>query len=132
MPQLIALPATFSIVSLFGILIASATPKLFGEFVWSPLAILERFLDGSQSGGTRAGSAFIAIGFIIAQLGTNIAANSISAGCDLTALCPRFINIRRGGYVAAAVGFAMCPWKLLASSSTFASYLSAYSVFLSR
>jgi NCS1 family nucleobase:cation symporter-1 len=80
----------------------------------------------------RAGVAFIAIAFIIAQIGTNIAANSISAGCDLTALAPRFITIRRGGYVAATVGFAMLPWRLLSSSNNFATYLSAYSVFLSR
>jgi NCS1 family nucleobase:cation symporter-1 len=99
--------------------------------VWSPLDLLGRFLDGDASSGTRAGVAFIAIGFIIAQLGTNIAANSISAGCDLTALLPRFINIRRGGYVAAFVGFVMCPWQLLSDSNSFASYLSAYSVFLS-
>lgn len=65
------------------------------------------------------------------QLGTNIAANSVSAGCDLTALFPRFINIRRGGYVAALVGLVMCPWNLLKDSNSFTSYLSAYSVFLS-
>ncbi|EIM89091.1 uncharacterized protein STEHIDRAFT_129629 [Stereum hirsutum FP-91666 SS1] len=74
---------------------------------------------------------FIAASFIIAQLGTNISANSISAGCDLTALFPRFINIRRGGYVAAIVGLCMCPWNLLKDGTTFATYLSAYSVFLS-
>ncbi|KAK7034534.1 uracil permease [Paramarasmius palmivorus] len=62
---------------------------------------------------------------------TNISANSVSAGCDLTALFPRFINIRRGGYIAAIVGFAILPWKLLSSSNKFTSYLSAYSVFLS-
>jgi NCS1 family nucleobase:cation symporter-1 len=33
--------------------------------------------------------------------------------------------------VAAAVGFAMCPWNLLKDSNQFTSYLSAYSVFLS-
>lgn len=172
-PQLIALPATFSIVSLFGILIASSTEVVFGEFVWSPLAIMQRLLVQIPTSATRAGVAFISIGFIIAQLGTNISvschsvaaasereltpvppsqANSISAGCDLTALFPRFINIRRGGYIAATVGFAMyvrfcrcprvsqeltlslvvrCPWNLLKDSNSFASYLSAYSVFLS-
>lgn len=80
---------------------------------------------------------------------TNISANSVSAGCDLTALFPRFIvsfftksmksnltsfhvqNIRRGGYIAAIVGLCMLPWNLLKSSSSFTSYLSAYSVFLS-
>ncbi|RXW15888.1 hypothetical protein EST38_g9967 [Candolleomyces aberdarensis] len=44
---------------------------------------------------------------------------------------PRFINIRRGGYVAAIVGLCMLPWNLLKSSNSFTSYLSAYSVFLS-
>ena len=49
----------------------------------------------------------------------------------MTALLPRYINIRRGGYICAAVGLAMCPWNLLKSSNRFTTYLSAYSVFLS-
>lgn len=68
----------------------------------------------------------------------------------MTALFPRFIvcilystmevvwilknwlqNIRRGGYIAACVGLAMCPWNLLKNSNEFTNYLSAYSVFLS-
>src|SRR5450432_3525825 len=49
----------------------------------------------------------------------------------MTALLPRYINIRPGGYVCAAVGLAMCPWNLLSSSNNFTTYLSAYSVFLS-
>ena len=52
----------------------------------------------------------IAFAFALAQLGTNIAANSVSAGTDMTALLPRYLNIRRGGYICAAVGLAMCPW----------------------
>jgi nucleobase:cation symporter-1, NCS1 family len=49
----------------------------------------------------------------------------------MTALFPRYLNIRRGGYICAAVGLAMCPWNLLSSSNQFTTYLSAYSVFLS-
>ena len=49
----------------------------------------------------------------------------------MTALMPRFINIRRGGFVCAAVGLAMCPWNLLSSTNNFTTYLSAYSFFLS-
>jgi NCS1 family nucleobase:cation symporter-1 len=41
------------------------------------------------------------------------------------------MTIRRGGFVCAAIGFAMCPWNLLSSSNNFTTYLSAYSVFLS-
>ena len=49
----------------------------------------------------------------------------------MTALLPRYLNIRRGGYVCALVGLVMCPWNLLSSSNNFTTYLSAYSVFLS-
>ena len=50
---------------------------------------------------------------------------------DMTALLPRYLNIRRGGYICALVGLVMCPWHLLSSSNNFTTYLSAYSVFLS-
>ncbi|KIY70484.1 NCS1 nucleoside transporter family [Cylindrobasidium torrendii FP15055 ss-10] len=130
-PQLLSVPITFSLVSFIGIIVSSSSQTLYGEAVWDPIDLLNRFLDDSPSHATRFGVWFIAAAFIIAQLGTNISANSISAGCDLTALFPRYINIRRGGYVAAIVGLCMMPWKLLESSNSFTSYLSAYSVFLS-
>lgn len=50
---------------------------------------------------------------------------------DMTALLPRYLNIRRGGYICALVGLVMCPWNLLSTSNNFTTYLSAYSVFLS-
>lgn len=55
----------------------------------------------------------------------------MSAGSDLTALLPKFLNIRRSGYICALVGILIQPWVLVSSSSTFTSYLSAYSTFLS-
>lgn len=87
--------------------------------------------EPNVTGATRFGVFIIAASFALAQLGTNIAANSISAGTDLTALLPRWISIRRGSYLCAIVGLAMCPWHLLSSSNNFTTYLSAYSVFLS-
>jgi NCS1 family nucleobase:cation symporter-1 len=131
LPQLISVPLTFSLVSFVGIIVSSSSQTIYGEAIWSPIDLLGKFLDGNPSSATRFGVWFIAASFIIAQLGTNISANSVSAGCDLTALFPRYINIRRGGYVAAIVGLCMCPWNLLKSSNNFTSYLSAYSVFLS-
>ncbi|KAF7325731.1 hypothetical protein MKEN_00423500 [Mycena kentingensis (nom. inval.)] len=130
-PQLIAVPLTFSLVSFIGIIVSSSSEVIYGEAVWSPIDLLNKSLDGEPTRATRFGVWFISFSFIIAQLGTNISANSISAGCDLTALFPKYINIRRGGYVAALVGIVMLPWNLLKSSNSFASYLSAYSVFLS-
>jgi NCS1 family nucleobase:cation symporter-1 len=49
----------------------------------------------------------------------------------MTALLPRYLDIRRGGYICALVGLVICPWNLLSSTNNFLNYLSAYSVFLS-
>ncbi|KAL5521367.1 hypothetical protein ACEPAG_9293 [Sanghuangporus baumii] len=128
--QLITIPVGFAVTSFVGIIVSSSSTIIYNETIWSPLDLLARILDEGGS-GSRAGVFFIAFAFALAQLGTNIAANSVSAGTDMTALLPRYINIRRGGYVCAAVGLAMCPWNLLKSSNRFTTYLSAYSVFLS-
>ncbi|KAH8818372.1 permease for cytosine/purines, uracil, thiamine, allantoin-domain-containing protein [Hyaloscypha sp. PMI_1271] len=129
--QLITIPAGFAFTSFIGIIVSSSSTVIFhGEPIWNPLELLQSFLDeGTHS--NRAGVFFIAFAFALAQLGTNIAANSVSAGTDMTALLPRYLNIRRGGYICALVGLVMCPWNLLSSANNFTTYLSAYSVFLS-
>lgn len=130
--QILAVPLTFSITSFLGIIIASSSHVIYGKLIWNPVDLLGERLDGNPyDSKARAGVFFIAFAFIIGQIGVNIAANSLSAGHDLAAACPRFINIRRGSLIAAAVGFAMCPWNLLKDSNNFATYLSAYSLFLS-
>lgn len=128
--QLISLPLVFAFTSLLGILVASASAVLYGEPIWDPLHLLERLFEGANS-AERFGIFVIAFAFALAQLGTNISANSVSAGTDMTALLPRFLNIRRGGYICAVVGLAICPWVLLQDSNTFLTYLGAYAIFLS-
>lgn len=129
--QLITIPCGFAITSFIGIIVSSSSTVIFhGDPIWNPLDLLQSFLNEGTS-GNRAGVFFIAFAFGLAQLGTNIAANSVSAGTDMTALLPRFINIRRGGYICATVGLVMCPWNLLSTANKFTTYLSAYSVFLS-
>jgi len=128
--QLFTIPCGFALTSFIGIIVSSSSQVIFHEPIWSPLDLLTRFLEGANS-GERFGVFIIAAAFTLAQLGTNIAANSVSAGTDMTALLPRYLNIRRGGYICASVGLAMCPWHLLESSNNFTTYLSAYSVFLS-
>ncbi|KAF9239825.1 permease for cytosine/purines, uracil, thiamine, allantoin-domain-containing protein [Melanogaster broomeanus] len=89
------------------LIVSSSSQAIYGQTIWSPVDLLGMFLDDNPSGATRFGVWFIAFSFIIAQ------------------------NIRRGGYISAIVGLAMCPWNLLKSSSSFTAYLNAYSVFLS-
>ncbi|KAJ4355602.1 uracil permease [Didymosphaeria variabile] len=132
LPQLITIPVGFAITSFIGIIVSSSSTVIFGGTpIWDPLDLLESFLNENGGSGQRFGVFIIAAAFTLAQLGTNIAANSVSAGTDMTALAPRWITIRRGSYVCALVGLVMCPWHLLSSSNNFTTYLSAYSVFLS-
>lgn len=132
LPQLITIPVGFAITSFIGIIVSSSSTVIFGgDPIWHPLDLLESFLNETGGSGQRFGVFCIAAAFTLAQLGTNIAANSVSAGTDMTALAPRWLTIRRGSYICALVGLVMCPWHLLSSSNNFTTYLSAYSVFLS-
>ncbi len=128
--QLITLPISFAVTSFIGIIVSSSSTVIYGETIWDPLRLLEMLLDDGGS-GQRFGTFVIALAFALAQLGTNIAANSVSAGTDMAALLPKYISIRRGGYICAVVGLVICPYNFLTSASTFTTYLSAYSVFLS-
>jgi NCS1 nucleoside transporter family len=107
--QLFTIPFGFGVTSFIGIIVSSSSSVIFNDgYTWNPLDLLGKFLDGASS-GQRFGIFMIATGFALAQLGTNISANSVSAGTDLTALMPRYLNIRRGSYICAIVGLAMCP-----------------------
>lgn len=106
--QIITIPVGFAIISFIGIIVTSSSSVLFGQKVWNPLTLLGLFLDGASS-AERFGVFVISTGFALAQLGTNIAANTVSAGTNITALLPRFCTIRRGGYICAGIGLAMCP-----------------------
>ncbi|GMG28550.1 unnamed protein product [Aspergillus oryzae] len=100
--QLLTIPIGFGVTSFIGIIASSSSAVIFGgEMVWNPLDLLGKFQVGASS-AERFGIFVISTGFALAQLGTNISANSVSAGTDLTALLPRFTT-----------------------------YLSAYSIFLS-
>lgn len=82
--QTVSIPVCFSLSSLIGILVGSST-KLYGETYWSPLDVLDRFLD-DYTAGKRAGLFLISFAFAIAQLGTNISGNSLSFGTDVKSL----------------------------------------------
>ncbi|KAL6947192.1 hypothetical protein ACO0QE_002068 [Hanseniaspora vineae] len=128
--QLFILPIMYAIIAIIGIITTASAYTEYHENYWSPLDVLTRFLD-HQTAGNKAGVFLIALAFCIAQLGTNIASNSISAGTDMTALLPKFINIRRGSYICAIISLAICPWNLMTSSSRFTTVLAAYATFLS-
>ncbi|SCW02834.1 LAFE_0F15302g1_1 [Lachancea fermentati] len=129
--QGLSIPFFFSVTSLIGIIVTASAYTIYNVNYWSPLDVLDRFLGDGFTRGERAGAFLISFVFAVAQLGTNISANSLSAGTDMTALLPKFINIRRGGFICAILALCICPWNLMASSNKFTMALSAYAIFLS-
>ncbi|MCJ1482561.1 hypothetical protein MMC06_002727 [Schaereria dolodes] len=126
--QLPFLPLIFTACGVLGIVTTSASYVLYGTYLWNPLDIIEHWLDTK---GGRAAAFFAALSWYIAQVGTNITANSISAANDLTVMFPRYINIKRGCIIAAIVGgWVIVPWKILSSAQTFLDFMGGYAVFL--
>ncbi|KAM3582558.1 uracil permease [Umbelopsis sp. WA50703] len=121
--QLITMPVGFFITSFIGVIVTSSAQVLYGEAIWDPLQLLDKM-------DSRPAVFFIALAFALATLATNLCANSIPAGADMSALMPRYLNIRRGGFICAIVGICIEPWKLLSGAGNFLNFLSAYAVFL--
>lgn len=106
--QLIIIPVVFTLASFVGIAVTSAGIALYGQVLWDPLKLIDHW-------DNRAAAFFTSFAFTLGTLGTNISANSLSAGNDMTALWPRYINIRRGQVICAFIGgWVLCPWEILA------------------
>ena len=111
--QAFGLPVAMTLYSFIGIACTSASVKIFGEPVWSPITLLGRFHQPL--------AAFLAlIALLVATLNVNIGANVVSPSNDFSNLAPRLISFRMGGLITGFLGLAMMPWKLM---STFGSYI---------
>lgn len=75
--QLPFIPIFKIVVSIFGVVGASASKPLYGKVLWSPLDILAQW-QGSSGG--RAAAFFCATLWCLAQICVNISANSVSFG----------------------------------------------------
>lgn len=117
------LPIIFTFISFIGIACTSAGQAHYGELDWNPANLIARWPN-------RACQFFAGAAFVLAALGVNISANSLSAANDLSALFPSYVDIRRGQLLCALIAWAMVPWKILASAASFLNFMSAYSVFL--
>ncbi|KAG2145502.1 permease for cytosine/purines, uracil, thiamine, allantoin-domain-containing protein [Suillus bovinus] len=112
------IPIAFTLCSFVGIAVTSAGIQLYGEVLWNPLLLIDRW-------DNRAAAFFASFVFALTTIGTNISANSLGAGNDMTVLCPKYINIRRGQILCAIIGgWALCPWEILAN------FMNGYTIFL--
>lgn len=118
------IPIAFTLCSFVGIAVTSAGIQLYGEVLWDPLLLIDRW-------DNRAAAFFASFVFALTTIGTNISANSLGAGNDMTVLCPKYIDIRRGQILCAIIGgWALCPWEILANATGFLSFMDGYTIFL--
>ncbi len=103
--QAVGLPLPMGLLALVAVLVTSATVAIYGQAIWDPVA-----LTGKMSG---ASVVIALIALIVATITTNLAANVVSPAYDFSNLAPRKISFKMGGYITAAIGLAMFPWKIL-------------------
>lgn len=123
MAQAVGLPVCLTLTYFLGIVMAASSQVLYGQIIWNPLDIVQMW-------NNRAAKFFAGLLFAFANIGTNVAGNSVPFGNDFMALFPRYMNIRRGQFICALVGFAICPWKIEKSATTFLAFLNGYQIFL--
>ncbi|KAK7704124.1 hypothetical protein SLS64_008682 [Diaporthe eres] len=129
--QFICAPIFIVVTSVCGIIITSAAASIYGEYIWNPFELLLTVQAHSMSPAARAGTFFAGLGFLVDQLALCQMLNGISTGMDMAALCPKWINIRRGCYILTVIAVAICPWNYVTNPGTFITVLSGWSVFLS-
>ncbi|KAH9895754.1 NCS1 nucleoside transporter family [Cubamyces lactineus] len=129
--QLVIVPVSSITIALFGVIVTSCAADFYPDegLLWAPYDLL-RAIQTHGGTGARAACFFAGCAFVLSQFGINIAGNAVSGGIDMSGLLPRYINIRRGAYLTAIIGIAICPWKLLTGSSVFLTVLSSFAVFL--
>ena len=80
--QFLLVPLAHTFCAFVGIAVTSAGAVLYGDLLWDPLTLIDRW-------DNRPAAFFMSFAICLAAIGTNISANTVCAGNDMTALCPR-------------------------------------------
>lgn len=122
--QLFIIPVAFTLVCFIGIIVTSAGSVLYGEVLWNPLQLIDRW-------DNRPATFFVAFTFAFATLGTIVSATILSAANDLTAICPKYIDLKRAQILVVVIApWTLVPWKIDSSAKGFLSFINGYTVFL--
>lgn len=108
--QAMGLPTTMGLYAFIGVFVTSATVVIYGEAIWDPNVLLQKF----ESPWVVIIST---IALASATLSTNIAANVVGPANDFANLMPKYISFKMGGLITGVIGILMMPWKLVADPS---------------
>jgi NCS1 family nucleobase:cation symporter-1 len=108
----------------------AAATQVLGKSYWNVWDLYGAILDQYWTPGARAGMVFASFGMMLAVLVTNAGSNSLPVGADLTGIFPRWLTIVRGQVLCAVLAPLLVPWKIIASATSFLTFLGSYTVFL--
>ncbi|KAJ4321454.1 hypothetical protein N0V94_002887 [Neodidymelliopsis sp. IMI 364377] len=118
------------LVMFLGTATTAAATNVLGKSYWNVWDLYDAILDHYWTHGARAGIVFASFGMMLAVLITNAGSNSLPVGADLTGIFPRWLTIVRGQVVCAILAPLLVPWKIIASATSFLTFLGSYTVFL--
>jgi NCS1 family nucleobase:cation symporter-1 len=96
---------------------------LYGKAIWDPVDLASRMT------GVAVLVALVIL--LIDTISVNLAANLVGPAYDFSALAPKHISYRTGGYITAGIALAMMPWKLLETTQGYIfTWLIGYSALL--
>lgn len=119
-----------TLVFFLGLATTASIQGIYGTAYWNIWDLLNAILVHNWTAAGRTGIFLVSFFFLFATLSTNLASNSIPFAADTSALLPRYFTIRRGQVTCAVIGFALVPWKLIASAQAFLSFLGSYGIFM--
>jgi NCS1 family nucleobase:cation symporter-1 len=121
--QSIGLPVPMGLLAMLAVIVTSATVVLYGKAIWDPVDL------ASRMSGAAVLVALIVL--LVDTVSVNLAANLVGPAYDFSALAPKHISYRIGGYLTAAIALVMMPWKILETTQGYIfTWLIGYSALL--
>lgn len=125
--QTIVFPLICIWLALLGIISASASKQVYGEYIWDPVTLASYW----TSPAGRLGAFYCGFAWITAQIGVTVSANIISASNDLSSLFPKYLNLRRSALLVSITAvWVMVPWKIVTSAESLLNFMSSLGIFL--
>lgn len=122
-PQFVGLVVLVTLCGILGIIVTSATKVIYNVDTWNPLEVELLWKN-------RAAQFFSSFCWMLAVLGTNISANSVSFANDLALWFPKFITPRRGALICCIISVLTNPWQIQNNATSFSNFLGSYTLFL--
>ena len=121
--QTVGLPVPMGLLAALAVIVTSATVVLYGKAIWDPVDLTSRMT------GVAVLVALLIL--LIDTVSVNLAANLVGPAYDFSALAPKHISYRAGGYLTASIALVMMPWKVLESTQGYIfTWLIGYSALL--